>query len=149
MKTWVRFLAVAALAPVLSASVYSSDVRERIGSAVYDRAVANLLLGLKSENPGLQRSAALMLGEMQAGKALIPLMEALHRPNDERVRIAAAWALCRISDGRGTYAVKQAARFDESEKVRAACAWYYNLYVRQHAFALSGNIEHAATFGAK
>jgi hypothetical protein len=50
-------------------------------------------------------------------------------------RIVAALALCRIGDGRGTFAVRQAAKFDDSNQVRNACAFFYNQYVEAGSFA--------------
>jgi HEAT repeat protein len=94
----------------------------------------NLFIGLKTDNTGLQRSCALMLGQIQSSSAVIPLMDVLHNNSDENVRVAAAWALCKIGDARGVYAVKTATRYDESAKVQAHCAWYYENYVQQGSF---------------
>ena len=74
------------------------------------------------------------LGELRSEKAVIPLMAVLHSDADESSRIVAALALCRIGDSRGTYAVKRAAKFDSSEKVRTLSAWFYNTYVREGSF---------------
>jgi len=95
----------------------------------------NLLIGLTSDNIGLQRSCALMLGKIKADGSVIPLMRALRTSNDEGVRVAAAWALCQIRSGVGTYAVRQTAIFDDCCKVKALCAWYYNTYVQSGTFA--------------
>jgi HEAT repeat protein len=134
MKKESRILGVVALAIVLALPANGSGMKEKIGKVKYDRAVANLLVGIKSDNCGLRKSAAHMLGEMEATDAVIPLMEVLHTCSDEPSRIAAAWALCRIGDGRGVFAVKQSARLDSNRKVQLSCAWFYNLYVRQGTF---------------
>ena len=84
----------------------------------------NLLAGMASDNFGLQRSCALMLGTIQSDRAVVPLMTVLHTSADENLRIAAAWALCKIGDARGVYAVKMAVIYDESTKVQATCAGY-------------------------
>jgi hypothetical protein len=94
----------------------------------------NLLVGLASDNPGLQRGSALMLGQIESDRGVIPLMAILHDNANENLRAAAAWALCKIGDARGVYAVKRAVRFDPSEKVRSVCAWYYDTYVKQGTF---------------
>jgi hypothetical protein len=94
----------------------------------------NLINGLKSENIGLQRSAALMLGKIRASDAVIPLMAVLHNSTDSGVRMAAAYALCKIGDDKGTYAVKQAVKFDDCSKVKLASAWYYEQYVKKGTF---------------
>jgi hypothetical protein len=94
----------------------------------------NLFIGLASDNLGLQRSCALMLGKIESEKAVVPLMAVLHNNADENIRAAAAWALCKIGDARGVYAVKMAVKYDESTKVQATCAWYYEHFVKQGTF---------------
>ena len=97
----------------------------------------NLFNGVASDNLGLQRSSVLMLGKIKSDRAVIPLMTVLHGTTDEHVRVAAAWALCKIGDARGVYAVKMAVRFDESAKVQASCAWYYENLVKQGMFTFA------------
>ncbi len=92
-------------------------------------AAQSLLIGLVSDNAGLRDCAACRLGEMKCAAAVIPLMDMLHTGNTERSRIVAALALSRIGDARGTYAVKRAARFDPSARVRLLAAWFYEQYV--------------------
>jgi HEAT repeat protein len=94
----------------------------------------NLLLGLAYGNAGLERSCVLMLGKIQSDRAVVPLMAILHSSTDENVRVAAAWALCKIGDARGVYAVKMAVKYDENAKVQATCAWYYENIVKQGTF---------------
>ncbi len=65
----------------------------------------NLFNGLEYNNLGLQRSCILMLGKIQSEGAVLPLMAILHDNPDIDLRAAAAWALCRIGDARGVYAV--------------------------------------------
>lgn len=94
----------------------------------------NLLAGMASDNLGLQRSCALMLGKIQSDRAVVLLIAVLHNSSDENVRIAAAWALCKIGDARGIYAVKMAVKNDESTRVQARCAWYYENLAAQGTF---------------
>jgi hypothetical protein len=131
MKTTLVVLAVL----VLTVSI--STAQEMVLPAKANRAVIeeNLMLGLRSENLGLQRSAALMLGKIRANDAVIPLMAVLHNSTDSGVRMAASYALCKIGDERGTYAVKQAVKFDDCCKVKLASAWYYEQYVKRGTFA--------------
>jgi hypothetical protein len=58
----------------------------------------------------------------------------LHNGEEESARIVAALALCRIGDSRGLFAVKRAATFDPSERVRTSCAWFYEEYVQPGSF---------------
>jgi hypothetical protein len=135
MKMSGKIFGVIALAIILALPATASDLKKEIGAAKYDLAVQNLLNGVASPNDGLRRSAIYQLGELQATDAVIPLMRILRNCTDDRCRVAAAWALCKIGDDRGTYAVKQAVRFDDSQKVKLHCAWYYNLYVSEGTFA--------------
>lgn len=69
------------------------------------------------------------LGEIKSSKALIPLLKILHDEKKVELRISAALSLIKIGDARGVYAVKQAAKFDDSPRVRRLCAIFYNAYV--------------------
>ena len=133
MKALALFFVAAFL--MLAFTANAQDVRKEIGDAKFDQAVANLLVALDSKNPGLTRSAIYRLGEFKAEKAVIPLMAILHTSADEKARIATAYALCKIGAAVGTYAVKQAVRFDDNEKVKLHSAWYYNLLVASGTFA--------------
>ncbi len=97
-------------------------------------AVVNLLIGVNSDNQGLKESAANMLGELGSTYGVIPLMRMLHESDQESARIVAALALCKIGDARGIYAVKRAATFDSSDKVKRSCAWFYEQYVQPGSF---------------
>jgi HEAT repeat protein len=137
MKRSATIFGVIALAITMALPATAHDMKKELGEAKYDSAVENLLVGVSNENNncGLRRSAIYMLGQLEAREAVIPLMKVLHTCPDEKSRQAAAWALCKIGDARGEYAVKQAVRFDESSKVKMHCAWYYNLYVNEGTFA--------------
>lgn len=95
---------------------------------------ARLLDDVTCENCQTKEDAIYDLGELRSEKAVIPLMGVLHSDPEESSRIVAALALCRIGDARGTYAVKRAARFDSSEKVRTLAAWFYTTYVQEGSF---------------
>ncbi len=133
MKALALFFVAAFLMRAFTAN--AQGVRKEIGAAKFDQAVANLLVALDSKNPGLTRSAIYVLGELKAEKAVIPLMAKLRNSADEKTRIASAYALCKVGQCVGTFAVKQAVRFDDSEKVKMHAAWYYNLLVSSDTFA--------------
>ena len=137
MKRSAIILGVIALSIMLIVPVSANDLKKELGEARYNKAVENLLVAVNSANTndGLRRSAIYQLGELQASDAVIPIMAVLRRCHDEKCRVAAAWALCKIGDARGEYAVKQAVRFDDSRKVQLHAAWYYNLYVSEGTFA--------------
>ena len=95
---------------------------------------AKLLDDVRCDDCQKRDNAMFDLGELRSEKAVIPLMAVLHSDADETSRIVAALALCRIGDARGTFAVKRAAKFDNSEKVRTLSAWFYNTYVNEGSF---------------
>lgn len=141
MKRSGKVLGVIALAIILALPATASDVKKEIGEAKYNLAVQNLLKGVASTNDGLRRSSIYQLGELEAQDAVIPLMRVLRSCTDVRCRVAAAWALCKIGDDRGVYAVKQAVRFDDNPKVQLHSAWYYNLYVSEGTFAFIPSVS--------
>ena len=94
-----------------------------------EEAVSQLLSRLEKCEPKEMQETAYVLGEAKVHAAVIPLMRMLH-DGEEECRIVAALALCRIGDARGTYAVKQAVRFDKSEHVQQLAAWFYDQYVK-------------------
>ena len=111
--------------------------------------VASLLAGIRSDNQGLRESAAFVLGEIKCTEAVIPLMRMLHDDRAESSRIAAALALSLIGEPRGVYAVKRAATFDESARVRLLSAYFYNEYVHPSTFAFqTGGVSDAGHYAS-
>jgi HEAT repeat protein len=90
--------------------------------------VESLIMGINSENFGLRTSSAYMLGELRCEKGVIPLMRMLKSEDREDARIVAALALLKIGNAKGIFAIKQAIRFDDSERVRRLCANFYHSY---------------------
>jgi len=86
---------------------------------------------LESKNNGLICSSAFYLGEYNSTQAVIPLMKILKNSGAEELRISAALALLKIGDARGIYAIKQAIKFDASERVSNLCSKFYNAYLSQ------------------
>jgi hypothetical protein len=99
-----------------------------------DATVSRLLSKMNQCSPGEMQSLACILGEGKVTEAVIPLMKMLHNGTED-CRVAAALALSRIGDARGTFAVRQAARLDESPRVRLVAAWFYETYVQSGSFA--------------
>ncbi|MBT8387392.1 MAG: hypothetical protein KJO12_08255 [Ignavibacteria bacterium] len=90
----------------------------------------SLLLGVESENLGLQSCAAYMLGEFCCDEAVVPLLKILHNSPYEEMRIMAALSLYKIGDSRGIFAIKQAIKFDDSKRVRKLCDKFYRAYLQ-------------------
>ena len=95
-----------------------------------ENTVSSLLMGLKSDNIGLKSSSAYMLGELRVTSAVIPLMRLLHNDENEEIRISAALALYKIKTPMAIQAVKQAIKFDDSERVSNLAHKFYSDYVR-------------------
>jgi HEAT repeat protein len=132
MRTALKCCIVAGLIVAVSLPALATDKVQVAPKVTKDLIVTNLMNGLTSQNRGLKESAAFMLGEEKAIRAVVPLMQMLRGGQEESSRIVAALSLCRIGDPRGVYAVKQAAKFDESDRVRTLCA--YNQYVQPGSF---------------
>ena len=109
---------------VLTTSGFSKEKMVNKNS-LGDNSVESLLIGMESENTGLKTSSASMLGQYKTSKAVIPLMKELKENKDERARIQAAIALWKIGDSRGIYTIKQAIKFDASERVKKICSILY------------------------
>jgi hypothetical protein len=104
---------------------YGFDKSTLNNTETKNAAIKNLLIGLQSDNFGLRTSSAFMLGEIKAEEAVIPLMKMLRTEKNEDARIMAALSLFKIDNPKGIFAVKQATRFDDSERVRRMCTNFY------------------------
>ena len=121
LKTIITLLVVF----LLTATLFASEVPTTQRSMDMNLIEANLLNNLDTDNRGLSISSVQMLGEIKSNKAVIPLMRILKNSGDEAARISAALSLYKIGDARGLYAVKQAAKFDNSQRVRNMTNKFY------------------------
>jgi len=103
----------------------TTSAKPKSSVKVSQNTIESLMNGLSSENLGLKSGCAYMIGELQLSKAVIPLMKILREDENDEMRIAAALALYKIGTPMAIYAVKQAIRFDESERVSRHCASFY------------------------
>lgn len=120
VTTFIMFLIVISI----------TDAKPRFVSVIKQSTVESLMMGLKSENLGLRNNSAYMIGELKLSKAVIPLLNILHTEKNEELRISAALALYKIGSPIAIHAVKQAIRFDDSERVSKLCASFYNEYLK-------------------
>ncbi len=109
-----------------SAVVFGQTVKPNDGNILTQEEVDNYIVGINSNNDGLRMSSAFYLGEYKAEQAIIPLMRMLHNEKTEEGRIIAALSLSKIGTGKAVFAVKQAAVFDSSERVRNLCSKFYS-----------------------
>ena len=137
MKKNILTLAVSLL--LISAVSLYAATPETTGNEnkITKEVIDNLLVGLHSDNLGLRLSCAYYLGEYNAGEAVIPLMRLLHNDKTDEGRIVAALSLMKISSDKAHFAVKQAGRMDDSERVRKLCSRFYEaLYNEDYNAAL-------------
>jgi HEAT repeat protein len=85
----------------------------------------NLIAGLQSDNLGLKTSSAYFLGEYGSTKSVNSLLKVLKSGDTEEERISAAVSLYKIDSEKGLFAIKQRAKFDDSERVRRLCSMLY------------------------
>ena len=137
MKRYGLVGAAIALCVLIVATASAFPPVESRASLMRDLTEKTLLNGMNCENCGLRASAEFMLGDLKVQKAVIPLMSILKGADDEQGRIIAALSLCKIGDARGVYAVKRAAQYDNSDRVRLICSWYYNEYVQPGTFRIT------------
>ena len=114
---------------LFDAILYSQPVPMRSIQMIENQISENLLIGMKSNNKGLCASSTYLAGELCCKKGVIPLLSLLHNSECEEIRILAALSLCKIGDARGIYAVKRAAIFDESPRVKRLCDLFYKATV--------------------
>lgn len=125
MKKFILVSVVLTAFILFSANLFSQPVPKRSIQMNENQIFENLLVGAKSCNKGLCGSCVYLMGELRSQKSVIPLLSLLHNAECEEIRILAALSLCKIGDARGIYAVKRAAIFDESERVKRVCSQFY------------------------
>ena len=126
MKKQVVILAVSLL--LSAATVFGQTLKPNDGGILTKEAIDNYMAGINSGNDGVRISSAYFLGEYKVEEAIIPLMKMLSNEKTDEGRIIAALSLTKIGTGKAVYAVKQAAKFDDSQRVRDLCARFYNSY---------------------
>ena len=98
----------------------------------YDQIEANMLVGINSDNTGLQTSCAYFLGEMKSDRAMIPLLKLVTNGETEESRIIAALSLYKIESKIGMYRLKGLSQTDESKLARKVFDRLYKIYVSKN-----------------
>ncbi|MCX6151775.1 MAG: HEAT repeat domain-containing protein [Ignavibacteriales bacterium] len=132
MKTRFLIFLILLSTLIFSASVYAENPKKAKVNTNIEAIEDNLLEGVSSDNLGLRISSAYYLGEYKTERAVLPLVKMLHSESEESARIQAALSLIKIGNPRGVFMVKQAAKFDESKRVRNFCAKFYNAYQKMN-----------------
>jgi hypothetical protein len=129
MKTWFVLSCFLILSISISTFGFITPAPAKKSTFNRDLVITNLMNGINSGNQGLRMSSAYLLGEFKSDEAVIPLMRILKSDENEESRIMAGLSLLKIKDSRGLFAIKQAVKFDESERVRKMCAIFYQDYL--------------------
>lgn len=103
-----------------------------LNSSEMEACFETLQQGLTSDNLGVQAGCAYMVGELSCQRSVVCLMKLLRSSPSEELRILAALSLYKIGDSRGIFAIKQAIRFDESERVSRLCEKFYRAYLQNN-----------------
>lgn len=129
MKRNILLFAVS-LILLLSFQIVPQEIADQ-KSQPKEACINSLLDGINTNNRGLQAGCAYMLGELSCDRGVVTLLDILHNNKSEELRILAALSLYKIGDSRGIYAIKQAIRFDESERVSRLCETFYKAYLQE------------------
>ena len=131
MKSKIILFAVSLLL-LLTFQILPQEIAEQ-NLMAKEACIKTLLEGLNSDNRGLQAGCTYMLGELCCDRSVITLLDVLHSNPSEELRILAALSLYKIGDSRGIYAIKQAIKFDESERVSRLCEKFYSAYMKKES----------------
>ena len=101
----------------------------KIKKSISSNTVESLLLGLESDNFGLKTSSAFLLGELQVTSAVVPLMKMLRSSESDEAKIVAALALYKLGTPMSIHALFQAARFEDSNRVKKMCSGFYRDFI--------------------
>ena len=91
-------------------------------------ALKNLLASIKSDNPGVKRSAIYLTGKYRIAEAENTLMEQLKYEKDPGMRILIALVLYEMGSEKGLLEIKKLSETDKNQRVRNIAAQLYNEY---------------------
>lgn len=135
MKTLIAVFLTLFVVQTLSAQASEFSTEQK--SAI----VNNLIVGIESDNTGLNTSSAIVLHDLinesylqssDASKAMIPLLKLLNDGKTDEERIAAAVALYELGNAIGIYRLRGVAVFDDNVKVATVCKNLYYTYHKLH-----------------
>jgi HEAT repeat protein len=122
---FISLFLVVVLFSTLSIKAEPTKIKKSISS----NTVESLLLGLESDNFGLKTSSAFLLGELKVKSAVVPLMKMLRSDESDEAKIVAALALYKLGTPLSIHALFQAARFEDSNRVKKMCSGFYRDFI--------------------
>ncbi len=129
---FISLFLVIVLFPMIVSAAESPKAKKQNS---FNNTIKSLMLGLSSDNFGLKTSSAYMIGELKIESAVIPLMRMLRNEESDEAKIVAALALYKLGTPMSIHALFQAARFEESKRVRKMCSGFYLDYVSKNKIA--------------
>jgi hypothetical protein len=123
----VKTVAVFVISAVIvfnSASVYASNSKILKGQSdtkKMENGLANLKMGLQSDNAGLKKSSICLIGLYKMAGGVDALIEQLKVETDPEIKNLIALSLFKIGDPKGYEAIKSLSENDENVIVRDFC----------------------------
>jgi HEAT repeat protein len=112
----------------LASALLAEELDDIVGKNK-ERAIVNLINGIKSPNTGLMKSSVYFAGKYRVKDAVPALLERLNDVEDASTKVLISLALYLIGDKEGIEAIYNLARFDKNEKVRRICRAIYVEYI--------------------
>jgi len=100
-------------------------------------AVANLLLGIESDNYGLKTSSIYFAGKYKVIEAAQNLIKEINNSNDDDLTLMIAWSLFRIGDDLSCKELAKIANNHPSADLRTFCSKLHDM--RQFELAIANN----------
>ncbi|OGU34018.1 MAG: hypothetical protein A2068_09235 [Ignavibacteria bacterium GWB2_35_6b] len=148
MKNQITTLTVTVIlfALLTAAFVFASDVnaqglKSQRGRVVIEKyelpvnAVKSLIMGIKSDNDGLRKSAIFYAGQYKLEAAVDCLIEELQKEEDSSTKILIALSLYKIGNPIAIDYIKEVAANDENENVKNMFSTIYNEFIFDTSFA--------------
>ncbi len=132
MKTQKFYLVILAVA-LLGASSLFAQTKVETEYVLSGNHIKNLITGIKSENPGLRRSAVYLAGKYKITEAADVLLTALENETDPSTKILIALALYNISEPAAMKAVHELSLHEENARVKRMFVQIYSEYQKTYA----------------
>lgn len=101
-------------------------------------AVANLLLGIQSDNYGLKTSSIYFAGKYKVIEAAQKLIKEINNSNDDDLSLMVAWSLFRIGDDSCCKELSKISNNHPSADLRAFCSKLHDM--KQFELAIVSNL---------
>lgn len=136
MKATNYLLVIAFLLTILlSNQLLGKDPKSDSEVEITKNAIDNLILGIKSENPGLCRSCIYFVGKYKIDDAVNTLIEKVREESNPHTRILIVITLYQIGNKHGIFELDLMAHNDSDYHVREICKNICNEYLANELIA--------------